>query len=286
MHKKYPFALNLQVFAEGGATGAEGAAAGPNGSGEAASASGGGVADRLTFDQLLEANPDYREAHGKLVEKAIHGRFKTAKQAEERAAQMEPLLEMLAGKYGIKPGADGRYDVAALTQAAESDDSYWENEAAALGMSVEALRGQKKLQRENNLLRQQQEKTLEQQREQAFFAGLHKQAEELKKTVPGFNIGEAMKNKDFCRMVQVGVPVKAAYFAMNHEGMMSGAVEQATRQAMSAAAQTVQAGANRPQENGAGAGAAVNTTAANFRDPAYRADLKRRVNRGERVVLP
>ena len=284
MHENKLWKLRLQLFAEGGAEGGEGAVAEPAG-GEGATSQTGVAGQEMTFEQLLKSNPAYREAHGAAIKKAVDGRFKSARKAEEALGKMSPMLELLGGKYGVKPGEDGSYDVEALSRAIEADDSYFEEEAAERGLTVQALREQKKLERENRAFRQEKERNLEEERRRSFFDGLYQQAAKLQETVPDFDLKEALKNDQFCRLVNVGVPVNAAFYALNHEKLMSGAMQTATQQAMEAASKSVQAGARRPKENGTGNAAAVDTQAANILDKAYRDNLKRQVNAGKIVIL-
>ncbi len=291
MHKDNLFKLRLQLFAEGGAEGGEGAVAEPTG-GEGATSQTGVAGQEMTFEQLLKSNPAYREAHGAAIKKAVDGRFKSARKAEEALGKTTVLLELLGDKYGIEPGEDGSYDVEAIRRAAEMDEAYLEEEAAERGVPVSVLRDEKrllrekrKLERENQAFREEKEQALEKERRRTFFDGLHQQAEKLQETVPDFDLKEALKNDQFCRLVNVGVPVNAAFYALNHEKLMSGAMQTATQQAMEAASKSVQAGARRPKENGTGNAAAVDTQAANILDKAYRDNLKRQVNAGKIVIL-
>ena len=63
---------------------------------------------------------------------------------EERLEQLDPLVEMLATRYGVEDKEPGK-----IMQALEADDAYWEEAADEAGMTVEQYRHMQRLEREN-----------------------------------------------------------------------------------------------------------------------------------------
>lgn len=264
--------LWLQMFAEG----ADGSAA-TGGETSPASSEGAAAPAKASFEQLLE-DPEYKAAYEKGVKGAVEKRLKTAK-AQQKT--MAPVVEMLALKHGIKPGDDGSYDLQAVANAFMGDRDYMYDMAAQLGYdSPEMMQNTLALQRENAEYKRQEEERAR----NAMWADVHRQGVELQLRYPDFNINEAMKNPAFAQAVGSGMfTVEQAYFAMNGSRLMTGAMQYAAQQTAESVSRAVQAGQARPKENGAGTIPAQITP--DVRDPNVRAEIARRVARGEKVYL-
>lgn len=276
--------LWLQLFAEGadgsGAAGTEGSPANSDGSG--AAGTGTGVADqKKSFEQLLE-DPDYQAAYSAKVREAISNRFK-AHDAQKRT--LAPMFEALGIKYKVSPNEDGSYDPEAVAKAVMGDDAVFEDEAYRRGFdSVDTYKHVRQLEREHADMQRQQQEAQDQQQKQAFFAGLHKQAEALRAKVPEFDLRASLKDGNFSRMIEAGCTVEAAYFALNHERMMADAMRHASEKTAESVSRTVRAGQARPAENGASA-APTASVGSGAMTKERREEIRRRLARGERVVL-
>ncbi len=84
------------------------------------------------------------------------------------------------------------------------------------------------------------------------FAKLTREAEELKRTFPDFDLTREMMNPAFVRMTapETGVSVKDAFYAVHGEEIQRESMLYAALQAGRRIAASVQAGASRPVENG------------------------------------
>ena len=125
------------------------------------------------------------------------------------------------------------------------------------------------------------------QREAALrrhFDGLARQAEELRRTFPDFDLMREMRNPAFLRMTApgTGVSVKDAFFAVHGEDIQRESMRYAAAQAGRRIAASVQAGASRPVENGIQAPAPV-MIGVDIRgmNKKQREEYRRRIRSGE-----
>ena len=150
----HPYALNLQLFAEGGAgDGGTGAAEGTTGVNAVAAVQQKGSKNPLAdvkygiqddsaqtapvqdtadvvetpdrnkeFEKLIKG--EYKDLYDAKIQDTIQRRLKSTRETVEKYEALTPTLEMLAKKYGVDVA-----DIKALNQAIEEDDSYYEEEA-------------------------------------------------------------------------------------------------------------------------------------------------------------
>lgn len=279
--------LNLQLLADGGdggASGGIGADAGPV-SGNPGTDNQEQEPQKASFEQLLKSNPDYKAAYDAKLTKALDGRFAKQKTIEDRQKKLGPILDVLAGKYGLSRGEDG-YDLEALSKAIDEDKSYYEEEAMRRGMSVEELKRFKSLERENDQFRRTMEERERQEASQKAWGKVMQQAEEAKKVYPSLDIDAEMQDPGFGRLVAAGVPVRTAYEVVHRDEIMGGAMQYTAQQMAQKISNAVAAGARRPNESGMGAWNSAETKI----DPAkltkeQRAEIRKRVLRGEAVTF-
>ena len=192
-------------------------------------------------------------------------RGKSATEAKQAAnAQLErrpQLLKLLGEKYGIKPGEDGSFDLDAINKAVTDDDSYFENKALEMGVSVDVAR---KLEQADALEQQRQEAEQKARRDamlREHFANVQAQARALQEIVPGFSLEKEMQDPEFVRRTAPGgLSVEDAFFSLHHKEIMQQQAEAIARRSKQAAAAAVQSGSARPRENGSSATAAVTAT--------------------------
>jgi hypothetical protein len=116
------------------------------------------------------------------------------------------------------------------------------------------------------------------------FALLTRQAEELKRTFPDFDLMKEMQNPVFLRMTApgTGVSVKDAFYALHGEDIQRESMQYAAAQAGRRIAASVQAGASRPIENGIRGSAPV-SIGFDIRgmNKKQREEYRRRIHSGE-----
>lgn len=222
--------------------GAEGQ--GPAADGQAAGQAGVQGAEKSIEDRWNEAKKgEFADLYGRDVASAVQERFKNQKDAKAELDKLGPMLNVLMERAGVKSVDD-------LVNHVMDDDSLYEEGAEEMGMSVAAYKQFKQLeaQRDEALKREQQ--SIQERMVQDHFAKLAKQAEEMKKDFPNFNLQEELKNQDFFQMTrpEVGIDVRSAYFAIHHNELAPQMMAYGMERAKQQMGQTIQAQRRRPAE--------------------------------------
>ena len=178
-------------------------------------------------------------------------------------------------------------DVAGIARRLSEDDSLYAEEASKQGLPVETYKNLRRLEAENSRMKAQQEQSAEEAATRKHFDGLIQQAEELKKSFPGFDLMKELQNNPrFVRMTApgVGMSVQEAYYATHGQDIQKESMQYAAAQATKAVADSVRSGAARPME-----GAMQSQQQAPMRTDQSKLtrqqlqDLARRVKAGERI---
>lgn len=304
--------FDIQLFADGGG------AAGSAGSGAAAGATGVAAAD--AGQQTSGANADlsnvvygkqaapadagqkddtpakddreakframikgeYKDLYDAEVQTIIKNRFKNAEAKTAQFDKATQALDRVFAKYGVESG-----DYDALSAALDGDDSLWEDEAFERGMTVEQLKGIKKMEQENRALKEQIAQRQNQEQADRLLATWRQQAEETKAVYPDFDFSaEVNGDPKFKQLLQSNVDVKTAYEVIHLNDVLSTGMNMAARHAERKVASSVAAGARRPAESGVSKqGATIHKTDVTKFTKADRKEIIRRVQRGEKIVL-
>lgn len=309
-HKIFSESINLQLFAEGGDGGSGTGAEGANGvtagvpslqtkgaknplanvkygiQEEAQTADVPKETDDGTvetedrnarFEALIKG--EFKDLYDARVQDTIQKRLKGSKETVDKYNELTPTLEMLARKYGVDAT-----DIKALNKAIEDDDAYYEEEAMEKGISVEQLKSVRKMERENAELKKQMAEKSNQERAERDVAEWMKQAEQAKHSFPNLDLGEELKNPQFIKLLQDGVGVETAYFAMHHRELVPQAMQYTAKAVEQKLANKVIANGARPQENGISSQASVVVKSdVSQLSKADRAEIIRRVARGEKI---
>ena len=150
--------LDLQLFAEGdGGTAAEatGAAAETGdlsqvvyGKQQAEQAPDAGVQQEETpardlgkeFEALIKG--EFKDVYNKRVQDTVSKRLKGPAADAEKYRAMQPVMKMLAQRYGVDAS-----DVKALSAAIEEDDAFYAQEAERMGIGVDQVKAIRKAER-------------------------------------------------------------------------------------------------------------------------------------------
>ena len=275
--------FGLQLFADGGAggdgTGAAGSDAGSQGGQQPGTEANGqqSAPQEPTFDELIKGK--YKADYDARVQKTIQARMRGAKANEERLAKTEPLLQMLGQKYSVDPG-----DVDGLMAAMDNDEQMWQAEAADKGMSVENLKALRTAERENAMLKRQQELNQREAAARETYTKWVAQAEQAKQKFPGLDLESCLEDAQFVSMLQSGVDVESAYWARYHDDIMQAGMEKATTEAQKKLSASVASGSRRPTESGVGNGPTVSqkVDVSNMSRSEFTAYMDR-IMRGERI---
>ena len=238
---------------------------------------------RMSWDEIM-ADPEYN----KQMQAVVQSRLRNAKAAEENLAKLAPALELLARRHGLDAA---NMDYEAIAKAINDDDSFYEDKALEMGVTLETAKRIDQQERDQARQQREEARNLEQQRLHDHFARLEQQGEALKKVFPKFDLRTELQNPAFARMVAPGngiMSVEDAYKAVHRkeiEAAQSQVIAQQTAQKISNA---IQAGARRPDENGtSGQSASVTTFDYSKASKEQREALKREIYaakaRGEKL---
>ena len=231
-----------------------------------------------TWDEIM-ADPDYN----KQMQATVQQRLRSAKGAEEALGKLTPALELLARKHGQDPA---KMDYEALAKAISDDESYYEDKALEMGVSVETAKQIDQAERDTARQQRQEAQNLEQQKIQAHFQKLQEQGEAMKKVFPDFDLRRELQNPVFVRMTSpnVGISVEDAYYAVHRKELQTAAMQVAAQKTAQKVSNAIQAGSRRPTENGIN-GQAPSVTTFDYRSmsPQQRKELKDRIRSGEKI---
>ena len=302
----FPYALNLQLFAEGGGDGGTGAAGttGDNASAAGMQNKGGksnplanvqyGVLDsgnespaakvtettddrNAKFEALIKG--EYKDLYDQRMQDTIQKRLKGTKETVDRYNELTPTIEMLAKKYGVDAS-----DIKALNKAIEEDDSYYEEEALEKGLTVDQLKEIRKMEKENAELKRQMEEQNRRDGANKLYSQWMNQANEVKGIYPSFNLEAEMQNPKFIDLLRSNVDVRTAYEVIHKDDIISGAMQFAVQTANQKLTNKIIANGSRPSENGnSSQGGAVVKSDVSQLTKADRAEIIRRIQRGEKI---
>ncbi|MBQ5544047.1 MAG: hypothetical protein IIU00_00050 [Clostridia bacterium] len=255
--------------------------------------------EKRPFDEIEQL---YHDEIGQKIQTAIQGRFKNqtdnAEELNSTKAELEKQSKLLAAlaesQYGIKPGADGKIDLAAIE--GKVNQSRAEEYALENGVSeefaTERLEMEAKLEEQDRQLREFQAAEEQRKQDEALYEQFQQhreQAEAFREKMPGFDLVKEMESSPvFTRLISNGIGVESAYYAVHHKELMAVGQQAAAIQAQRALAASIQAGQSMPSEGGLGRSPAANP--GSVVDPhaftkENRRELRRRVARGEKVYL-
>lgn len=232
---------------------------------------------KRAFEELI--NGEYKDIYTEKFQEVFNRRFKEAKNNEAKLGEVQPILDILMGKYNI---ADG--DIKKLAKAIETDDTYWEEAAEAAGLTVEQYRTVQKLERENKDLRLRQQRAEGEQRANTQLSEWYRQADSVKQLYPNFDFRTELQNESFKKLLLSGLPVQHAYETMHLDELVNGAAAVAAQQAQQRTVSNVKSRASRPSENGTSSRSATvfKSDVSKF-TKEDRAEIARRAARGERI---
>ncbi len=297
--------LNLQLFAEGAGAGdggtAEGqgvteAAALPQTKGEKSNPLAGvkyGIQEEgapaaevqtvaqpdrnAEFEKLIKG--EYKDLYDAKMQDTIQKRLKGQKDIVDKFNALNPTLELLAKKYGVDAS-----DIDALGKAIQEDDSYYEQEALEKGMTVQQLKEIKKMERENADLKAQMEEAQRQENGKKLYAAWMQQADEAKKVYPSFDLRAEMNNPKFVDLLRSNIDVRTAYEVLHKDEIIPAAMQFTAQTVESKLAKSIASNGARPSENGMSSqSAAVVKSDVSQLSKADRAEIIRRVQRGEKI---
>ena len=122
----------------------------------------------------------------------------------------------------------------------------------------------------------------------AHFDSLCRQAEELRKDYPDFDLSAALRDPDFVRLTApaTNLELRKAFYALNRDSLEAAAERRGAESARAALSKSLAAGAFRPRESSAHSAAAFKADYRNMTSEG-REELKKRIRdagaRGEKI---
>ena len=227
---------------------------------------------RRAFEELIGG--EYKDLYQEKFQQAFNRRFKENKAMEESLNAQKPIMDMLMQKYGVE-------DVAKLQEAIEQDDSFYEQAAEEAGLTVE-----QKIERENAEFKRMRQRQQGQQQMQQQLKQWYREAEALKADYPNFDFKTESANRQFLGLLRSGIPVKQAYELIHMDEIKEASARAAAQTASEQMAAKMKSKAARPSENGTSSQSAVIVKSdVSHLSKADRAEIARRVQRGEKITF-
>ena len=271
--------LSNVVYGRQPATESSAAESKPTGNTDVSTSSDTLDARRAAFEDLISG--EYKDLFTERTQSIIDRRFKETKGYEAKLNSQQPVIDMLMDKYKITDG-----DISKLTEAIDKDDTYWEEAAEEQGLTVEQYKQVQKLKRENDAFKQAQRAAYDQQQANARINMWAQQARETQAVYPDFNLQAELRNPEFAKMLQNGIPVKQAYEVMHVDDLINGAARVAAKQAEQNTVAKIKSKASRPSENGtSSSSSAIVKNSASQLTKADRKEAIRRAERGEKIYF-
>ena len=248
---------------------------------------GAGNTDVTTTSNTLEERQkayndfinEYKDIDQKRFQDTFDRRFKQVKGIEAELAAQKPILEKLMARYGVD-------DVAQLDKALTEDTEYWEAVAEEHGMTVEQYHAMQKLERENAELKAMRERQRGQQQFQQQIDSWYAEADRVKELYPSFDFKKEAQNPEFLSLLRNGNSVEHAYKVLHFDELTQNAARVAAQTADAQAQARIKQKASRPSENGTSSqSAAIVRNDVSSLTRKERAEIARRVQRGEKIVF-
>lgn len=234
-----------------------------------------------SFESLIAGR--YKADYERRVKAAVNDRLKGTKRTMKA---MTPILDVLGQQYGVDVSDLEKIDFDTLARRLTDDKRLYEQEAMDKGIPLEALMHQKQLERQNAALQRENAQARDEQQRREDFERITRQFAEVQQLYPGADLGAELGNPEFGRLVANGVPARTAFEVVHMQELDALKARAAAQVATQQTVAGIQAKGLRPQEGAASAGNGAPVTFDPTKlTPQQREEIKRRVARGERIVL-
>lgn len=229
------------------------------------------------FEELIKG--EYKDLYERRMQDVIQKRLKSTKDTMDRYKALTPVLEMLESRYGVKAG-----DAEALRKAIEEDDNYYEAEAAQRGMPVEQYKAIRKMEMENQRLRQAMSEQESRENASRLYQQWLEQEQDMRQVYPQFDLQSELENEQFLQLMRSGIDMRTAYEVIHKDEIIPAAMQFAAKTAERKVVNKIRANGSRPMENGVqDQSASLVKTDVSQLSKADREEIDRRVARGEKI---
>ena len=229
------------------------------------------------FERLIKG--EYKDLYDARVQDTIQKRLKGSKENEAKLNALSPTLELLAKKYGVDAN-----NIEALNKAIEEDDAYYEEEALEKGVTVEQLKEIKKMEKENAELKRRMQEQANKEKGAQLYAQWMEQGKATQNIYPSFDLRAEMQNPKFVDLLKSNIDVRTAYEVIHKDEIIPAAMQFTAKAVEQKLTNKIIANGARPTENGISSqSAAVTKSDVSQLSKADRAEIIRRVARGEKI---
>lgn len=229
------------------------------------------------FEKLIKG--EYKEQFEQRIKDNLKRRFKESSTLKARVSQNDEIINMLKVKYGIADGNEEK-----IAEAIRNDNSFLKEEAMKQGIEPDILQRIKELEFENRNMKMQIEQSIEEQKMQTAVNSWVRDAHEIEKSYPDFDLEAEAQNPAFAAMLRAGIDLKTAYYAVHHEDIVKNLVQKAEQETSLKITDSIRARGTRPNENGlSNQSTAIIKTDVSRLTPKDRAEIARRVSQGEEI---
>lgn len=226
---------------------------------------------------------EFKDLFGEDVNRIMGRKTRENSALQAQLDAQKPAIEMLQQRYGTD-------DMKVIAAKLENDDNYWQEAADEVGMTVEQVKLQKKLERDNRALLQviaaQRRQTEGDQRISKWLA----EGEQLKARFPSFDFKAEDEDPKFAKtvryMTDVGFtnPVEATFYSIHGSELLSNAMSSAAAATEQKITANVRAKGARPAEAAnTPKGAVIYKNDVTKLTKADRAEIARRSYAGEKI---
>lgn len=249
---------------------------------------------RTLFREMVSEGGEYKAEFDEFFQEVFNTRFKEYKGLQRSVETLtrqnqehNSLFDRLAAVYGTETRED-------TVKAMMDDAAFWDAKADAEGLTREQYMTQlkraeetAKVKRENDLLREAQDKRNTEERRDQLRQIRRNEIDELKKEFPGFDLKTEAENPQFVAMLRIeALPLRTIYRAIHHDEILDGSVQKARAETESAVVANIRARGQRPPENGATATGGVSVSVGVGKlSRAERAEIAKRASRGEHITF-
>lgn len=232
------------------------------------------------FRELMKG--EYREEFAGAIRQATEAAMQ---QLLGKGSDLEAILNAVAGRYGVQGG-----DLKALRAAVEGgvvkDDAYFEDQAMKRGISVQLAKELDRLESENTRMKNAEKAARDAEKVRQMQAAWDESAKRIRAEDPSFDLGAALANPDFARMLKLGVPMEAAYRSVYFDDILARKTAQTAKTVEQGVTERIRQRGTRPAENGTspGGAAAMKIDVSKLTREQCE-ELERRAMRGQKITF-
>lgn len=203
---------------------------------------------KQTLKDALKGNSDWnREMQGMMSERV--------RKTNEKLGKALDILGIVGRDYGIEADDLSQLDLDALSEKVENDKSRYRKMAAELGTDTDTAQRMDRQERELKQFKAKEKEAQQNAMLQQHYRTLQQESDELRKTVPDFNLDDALANDEaFYTATLPGrktLSVKQIWYGLHGDEIAAKRASEAVGGARQAMANSMKAARKMPGENGA-----------------------------------